>query len=225
MGSAQADTSDNSKVKVTIEGLSAEYSEMFKKKIIEIPQFLHASNIKISTIPLTVNVTYKDGQGRIRVVVNYQTDILFGSNSDDYKHRQSWEPYYANFVSLRGVRQLMAAIHNYKRQVAIESGRSHEISNFDLCVRLVDNARNWVQFVAHSYTNSNGVYLFQFVENAEIKYGKNPAMQFVTNNPRALNEISLFFPGPPRGLDGSRSPAYYVYKFFNIQYVEPPVPK
>lgn len=185
--------------------------------------FLSANDIKVSIFPLNVIVAYKDGRGMIRIVVNYQTDVLFDSTSDYHKHRQSWERIYSfsNGVSLWGVKQLMSAIHNYKRQVELESKRN-EIGDFDLCVRLIDNTGNWVQFYAYSYTNSGGFYQFKFYKNADIKFGKNPTMEVVTNNPRALNEIYLFYPGSPRGLDGNRAAAYYVYKFFNVEYIEPP---
>lgn len=210
-------------VKLTITGLSEEYASKFRSEKNEIIEQVNDIGFPKSISPLKVEVAYKDGEGWVTMILNYNHDDFFSQYSSYSKHNDSWRGM-GEGISFLFVDKLLQVLSVYKYEVAKDGyAIDKDIAGFKSSIKLV-NGSDYVQIYAYNYLGDpyrGGAYPHIFYKNVHVKYG-GKYIETVTANPSTLNKMKYFYIGKTKGLDGQPTGDYYFAKFFKIEEWESP---
>lgn len=203
-------------VTMTVTGINEEYENKFKDKLDVFIFELNDINIKPTITPLTIEVSYKDGEGYINVIINYIHEDVFNPQTKYYSQNLQWSSW-GKGISIWLIEEIFDAISYYKFEVAKkEWSLDKTIHDMTISVKLVNKNKDWVMFYAHNFLNNYGLYDWDFYKNVILYYNEKYYETKVIDY-NSLEDRSFFFIDKEIELSGEKTGAYYFSKFFNIK--------
>lgn len=204
-------------VTITTQGLSEEYSTRFKdhKNKVVFVDILNQLGVPRDIAPIKLIVNYENGAGDVTVEINYNHERIF-ANSNYFSHNQQWRRYgFGMSVYLQS--QIFTAMSQYKQSVATKASMmDQDLLKFESTIKCKKANGDFVNFYAYNYFDSRGFYPYSFYKNAHISIA-GKVYETETSETQHLNDMKFFMLSKTIGLDGSKTGAYYLCKFFNIQ--------
>jgi hypothetical protein len=204
-------------VNLKITGLSEEFANKFRNNKREIIDQLNHIDLPKSIAPVSVDVSYKNGEGWVTMSINYKKEDIFSLTK--YSSHNASLKGMGNGISFLFVDDLMTVLSVYKFDVAKDGLLiNKDLSKFKSCIKLI-NGNNYVQVYAWNYLgdpySGEGVYPLLFYKNITVFFdGKKYDTE--TSNLTALNEMKFFYKSNDVDLSGTKSGSYYFGKFFEL---------
>ena len=205
-------------ITIMVSGLSEEYASRFKSSENKYSLVDDFNKINITGVikPIIIKVSYADGEGMVTAEINFSQDRAFTENSDNgpiYNLESRGE----KGINLNLQTRIFNALYYYKRAVATNGvAIDRDLMKFDTAIKMKKSNGDWIFF----YAADNPSFLynshFLFYNNVHINIG-GKIYEAESINTEALNKYLVFVVGKTRGLDGSKTSAYYFCKFFKIK--------
>lgn len=202
------------KYNFTVRGMSKEYSDRFLTHKKVITDGINSLNLPSSFFPVDILVNYENGEGIVTISAQYNHDDIFKPESR-YARINLNRRIFGEGITFILPRVLVTILQNYKFNVATNGSYNvdTDILNFKSSVQL-NCGKDFIQIFAHDEYDDMRCKTY-FYSNVILKFD-NHQYSIEPKNIISFNDIDFFYIGKTIGLDGKKTPYYYLSKFFKI---------